>query len=379
MKYLLLTLFFSINMIIVFSQPSLSTIQNDIKKELGTNCLNVIVTGKGSFSEEIENGKKVKFFRITVNANLKTDINGVNRLMKGAAVYTMFGNNYQFRKYNTASGEYTGLTAPNVTEIKSFIMSLSDFALGSLANNIIELESIELDNTNPKWHTLQSVSIKALYTYWQKKSDFELEKLKVPFELRLYRKDGDSPWHQASLIKPNAADDNRKTVIIGTKKYNHEKTIIEKSMQKQSENNFNNLPTVTIPNYTNIKDIAIWVNNLLIEGDIGKAEKMFLSLIHPSQKNSAGLLNAFASNLVDKMKNSLNNDFSRYNKQYCSNLSVKELNKQTIEWWNKDRSKFCRLSVQIEQSKWYISDLSINLWQSFNAKNAEMTMNTKCN
>ena len=105
---------------------------------------------------------------------------------------------------------------------------------------------------------------------------------------------------------------------------------------------------------------------------------MFLLLIHPSQKNSAGLLNAYAADLLTKMKMAVQNDFSTYNKQYCPTIDVKEKTVQTIEWWNKDKTKSSRLSVQQDKGKWFIADLSINIWQNFNPAQTEKTMNTIC-
>lgn len=363
---------------VLSGQPGVSQIQADVKKEMGGNCIEVKITGKGGITKEFENGVWIQYHRTPVNAILRTEMSGVTRLMKGAAVYTVNGNKYHFKKYNTASGEYLGLKAPDVAEIKKFISSLPDLALGSRANQIIDIVSYDIDNSLPVWHTLQSVSIKATYVYWQKKSDFEQEQMRVPFELRLYKKDGHNSWSEASLMTPDAASDPRKIEKLGTKKYNGEKTLLEKGMQKINDQKFNSLPEVSIPPYTSTKDMAMWINKLLMEGDAGKAEKMFLMLTPASQKNNAGMLHPFAAGLLDKIKTALTNNYSTYKQQYCSTLMIKESSANSIEWWNKDKTKFSRMVVQQDAGTWYITDLSINLWQSFNARNAEMTIKTEC-
>lgn len=367
-----------IEMFTLKAQPSNATIVTNVKSELGQNCTQVTITGTGKTVKEYEDGAWINYFRIPVNAILKTDMQGVTRLMKGAAVYTVNGSAYQFKKYNTASGEYIGLKTPNEAEIKKQIYALPDLALGGRANNITEVESISINTKDATWHTLLSVSVKADYVYWYKKSNTVLEQISEPFELRLYRKDVNSSWHQASCITPNAANDSRKKQVLSTKPYVNQKTILEKNSLQQTERNFQQLPDVDLPAFNNVQDVAVWLNNLLVQGNAGKSEKMFLLLIHPSQKNSAGLLNAYAADLLTKMKMAVQNDFSTYNKQYCPTIDVKEKTVQTIEWWNKDKTKSSRLSVQQDKGKWFIADLSINIWQNFNPAQTEKTMNTIC-
>ncbi len=90
------------------------------------------------------------------------------------------------------------------------------------------------------------------------------------------------------------------------------------------------------------------------------------------------MLHPFAAGLLDKIKTALTNNYSTYKQQYCSTLMIKESSANSIEWWNKDKTKFSRMVVQQDAGTWYITDLSINLWQSFNARNAEMTIKTEC-
>jgi len=367
-----------IEMFTLKAQPSNATIVVNVKSELGQNCTQVTITGTGKTVKEYEDGVWVNYFRIPVNAILKTDMQGVTRLMKGAAVYTVNGSAYQFKKYNTASGEYIGLKTPNEAEIKKQIYALPDLALGGRVNNITDVESISINTKDATWHTLLSVSVKADYVYWYKKSNTVLEQVSEPFELRLYRKDVNSSWYQATCINPNAANDSRKKQVLSTKPYVNQKTILEKNSLQQTDRNFQQLPDVDLPAFNNVQDVAVWLNNLLVEGNAGKSEKMFLLLIHPSQKNGAGFLNAYAADLLTKMKMAVQNDFSTYNKQYCPTIDVKEKTVQTIEWWNKDKTKSSRLSVQQDKGKWFIADLSINIWQNFNPAQTEKTMNTIC-
>lgn len=363
---------------VLSGQPGVGQIQADVKKEMGANCTEVKITGKGGITKEFENGVWIQYYRIPVNAILRTEMVGVTRLMKGAAVYTVNGNQYHFKKYNTATGEYLGLKAPDAAEIKTFISSLPDLGLGSRANQVIDVVSFDIDNSMPVWHTLLSVSVKASYVYWQKKSDFEQEQMRVPFDLRLHKKEGQNGWSEATLINPDAASDPRKTEKLGTKKYNGEKTLMEKGMQKINDQKFNSLPDVNIPPYTSTKDMANWIHKLLLEGDAGKAEKMFLLLTPASQKNNAGMLHPYAAGLLEKIKTALTNNYSTYNQQYCTELQIKESSPNSVEWWNKDKTKFSRMVIQQDAGRWYITDLSINLWQSFNARNATQTSNTVC-
>lgn len=360
------------------AQPSHTTIQADIKQQMGANCTLVTVTGTGKTVKEYDNGAWVNYFRVPVNAVLKTDMQGVTRLMKGAAVYSVNGGRYHFVKYNTGTGEYIGLQQPAASEIVKLINTLPDMAMGGLANIVTEVENISIDESSATWHTLLSVSVKCTYTYWYKTSNTTLQKVKAPFDIRLYRKTENSAWHQASLIKPNAASDSRKEQLQETKNNQHAQSILEQSMQRKAALYLQSLPDVQLQAFNNAADAAEQLNRLLYEGDAGKAEKALLLWIHPSQKNSAGMLNGYAESLLSKLKQAASNDFSSYKDQYCQQLNIKEKNTQSIEWWNKDKTKFSRLSVQQQNGSWYITDASINLWQSFNAVNAQKTGSSTC-
>jgi hypothetical protein len=345
---------------------------------MGANCTQVTVTGTGKTVKEFENGVWTNYFRVPVNAVLKTDMPGVTRLMKGAAVYTVQGSNYQFVKYNTGTGEYVGIKAPDEAAIKKLIYALPDLALGGRANSITQVDQISLQPETATWHTLLSVTIKCSYTYWYIKNNTTQEQVQEPFDLKLFRKDAQAPWHAATLLTPNAASDARRKQVLNTKPYRHEKTTLEKNYAQQALEHEQSLPTVSVPSGSDIQTFAAWFHQLLLEGNAGKTEKAFMTLIHPNQKNNAGMLSSYAADLLNKIKLATKNDFSSYKDQYCTNFQVKEKTGQSIEWWNKDRTKFSRILAEQKNGQWIITDCSIQIWQSFNPTQAQKTASSNC-
>lgn len=75
---------------VLSGQPGVSQIQADVKKEMGGNCIEVKITGKGGITKEFENGVWIQYHRTPVNAILRTEMAGVTMLMKGAAVYSQW-------------------------------------------------------------------------------------------------------------------------------------------------------------------------------------------------------------------------------------------------------------------------------------------------
>jgi hypothetical protein len=368
---------------ILHAQPSTATVKSDITKEMGENCTRVDVTGRGSTAREWVNNAWVTYYRIPVNATLKTELAGVTRLFKGAAWYDVNGATYRFKKYNPGTAEYLGMPPLDTAPVRTFLESLGDYGLGGLANIITEVHQLDIRNTPATWHTLNSVSIPVDLTYTKLRSNTQLEKIKEPFEMRLYREEATSKWNNVAWLVPNSATDSRRKASLGittvsATQMSQIKTLFAQKMSLQATQQFNQLPDVAIPAFSNMSDVASWMNTLLQQGSAEKAEKAFLTLIYPTQRNNAGILSGYASDLLTKLKTATKNDFSSYNDQYCNSINIKVQSAQAIEWWNKDRTKFSRMAVQVENGKWYITDLSINLWQSFNAANARKTADSPC-
>jgi hypothetical protein len=368
---------------VAYSQPSTATIKADIQKDMGPNCSKVEIIGSGSTKKEFVNGVWVTYYRIPVHATLKTEMNNVTRLMKGAAWYSVNGNTYSFKKYNPGTGEYIGLPAPDVTAIKTFVSSLPDYGLGGLANIVTEVNELEIRNTPAVWHTLLSVSVPADITYVFRKNNTQLEKVKEPYDIRLYRLAVNSSWNSVTFIKPNPETDSRSKISLGVEtiseyKMSQIKTLVEKNLSGQNENHKNSLPEVTIPTLENTKQLAEWLNSVFIEENPEKAEKLLLQLLYRNHFNNAGLLNPDALQMMQNLKNAVKNDFSSYKKQYCTSVKIKEQTANSVEWWNKDKTKSSRCSTVNENGRWFITELRVGLWDFHFEKYAIKTSDTVC-
>ncbi len=355
----------------------------DIKNELGPNCTQVTVVKQGTTEKEWVNNTWVYYHRVPVHITLQTEMQGVTRQLKGNAWYEVNGSVYTFKKYNPGTATYVGLPHPDTDTIRKFIVSLPDYGMGGKANTMTEVHEFYFHENPITWHTLLSVSIPVDVVYTYKKNNTTLEKVKEPFEVRLYRDQVNSAWNQVSFITPDAASDSRKKEILGTEnksdyQMSQIKTVLEKGLMQQSEAHFKSLPDVDIPNFQNMQDFVVWINQVLREENQGKAEKLLLKLWHPSQFNPVGQLYPDAQQMMDLLKKAVQNDFSTYADQYCETLRVKSQTNQTVEWWNKDQSKSCRCSILQENGKWYITELRIYIWESFMPVKAQQTTQTNC-
>lgn len=383
MRKVFLSTLFVFASALLFSQPASSVIKADIMKEMGPNCTTVELKGAGTTAKEYVDGAWSVFYRVPVHATLKTEMNGVTRLMKGSAWYAVNGNSYNFKKYNPGTAEYVGFPAPDVAEIKAFIMSLPDYGLGGTANRITEVNEMDIRNTPAQWHTLLSVSVPADVTYTYKKNNTQLEKVKEPFMLRLYRTDANAKWNRASFMTPDQSGDDRRKVVLGTEtiseyKMNQIKTILEKNMMVQNQNHMNSLPEVSIPVINNTTELANWLNSVFMEQNPEKAEKILLQLLYKSHYNSAGSLNPEAQQMMLTLKSAVKNDFSSYKDQYCTRVNIKEQTASSVEWWNKDKSKSCRCATTNENGRWFITELRVGVWDFHFSKYAEKTAAAKC-
>lgn len=368
-----------------YSQPSVATIQKDVKFDLGANCLSIKVVGAGATSTEYVNGEYSTFYRVSVSAILKTDMPGVTKIAKGAAKYSCSGGKYTFSQYAPGTVEYEGLAAPDTSTIRALVVSMSDYGL-TQATFLDEVISFSfLKSPEPLWHTLLSVSVPVSLVFTRRIAGARLETVKRPYLLRLYRKSANEPWKNVAWTTAdyrmyNIKEESLSMETVGEYKLSKMTYWVEKSRMKEAEKIADARPNVEIPPVNNMKDVFKWYHALLMEGDYTKVEAAIIQLLHPDLIDSrTKLLDANAVLMLDRMKKVLTNDFSTYKKQYCSTPVLFEVDDTEISWWNKDKSQKSSIKIKKENDRWYIYNVASYLWTFYNEAQANATMNTVCN
>ena len=384
MRSLLTVSFFLFSAFVSFCQPSATTVQADIKKDLGTNVISVTVLGPGKTSTEYVNGGYSTFYRVSLNVKLKTDMPGVTKLLQGAAKYNAGGGRYSFVQYAPGISQYIGLSAPDTAKIRELILSMPDYGLGMYTNSITEVVSFSFPGNTPAlWHTLESVSIPATLITKQKTNNVTIETIKKPYELRLHRI-GTGAWTKVSWNTPDSRSDNRRTESLGIEtvgEYTMSKipTLMEKIQKAEGAKQAANRPKVDIPQINTMTDLMKWYHGLLMEGDYAKVEAVTLQLLHRDHFDpKTNLLEGNSQIKLEYIKKALTNDFSVYSKQNCPNPQVMNKSATDISWWNKDKSKASTLEIVNENGRWFFKDIQIYVWDYHMEKRAEETMNTPC-
>lgn len=385
MRTIILIFFISFFQFKSYCQPSAAIVQKDVKNDLGPNCLSVKVVGTGKISTEYVNGGYSTFYRVGVNAVLKTDIPGVTKIATGAAKYGYArGSKYTYSQYAPGSVEYLGLPAPDTSKIRMLILSMADYGLNeaTFLNDVVSFNFLKTPEA--LWHNLESVSVPVDLVFTRKKTSTQLETVKRPYLLRLYRKTANESWTSVAWTTPDYRVDIRREESLGvetTGEYKMSKITnwLEKSRIKEAEKAAAARPKVEIPTMKNVKDVFTWYHGLLMEGDYAKVEAVTLQLLHPVNVDSrTNILNGIGESIMFNIKKALTNDYSTYNKQNCPNPLLEGVSDTEISWWNKDKSKITTITIKNENNRWYLYDVAVSVWDFYSEARAKATMNAAC-
>ena len=385
MRYLISTATFFCSLASV-GQPSAGTVQADLKKEFGADCITVSTLGSGSTSTDYVNGGYSTFYRVPVSVKLKTDLPGVTKLLKGAAKYGHGGGNkYFFKQYAPGTTEYLGLPSPDTAQIRAFVHTMPDYGLEGTAAVIVDVVGMRFHAAPaPLCHSLLSVSLPVDVIYTQKESSTSLETVKQPYLLRLYRKSANSAWDGVAWTTPDYRSDGRRKESLGVEQigeYKMSKTLslMEKAKVKAAEKEAASRPKVDVPAINSMQDLLSWYHGLLMEGDYAKVEAVTLQLFSPENFDSKiRLLDGNGAIQLDNIKKALTNDFSTYRQQYCATPLVMNSDKTGISWWNKDKSKASSITIKTENGRWYIAKVNVYIWDFYSEQRARNTMEAPC-
>lgn len=386
MRSILVLTMFVLQATVCVCQPSASKVIADVKKDFGANCLSVTVESAGTTSTESVNGGLSSFYRVTVKVKLKTELPGMTKLLSGAAQYgSGGGSNYFYKQFAPGNSEYIGLPKPDTAAVRSFIFSLPDYGLEGYASVFLEVKSISFNSPFPPiWHTLESVSIPAEMIYTTKANNTTIQTIRQPFALRLYRKTAAGPWESAGWGSTQWDADKRLKEVISTQvmgEYTASQltTVKQRAEIRAADLKTSAMPKIDIPTMNSVAAIEQWYHGLLMEGNYEKLEAVTTQLMHPFNFDPVTkLMNYNGTDMLDRIKKAVNNDYSVYNKQYCSSPVVSGSDANSISWWNKDKSMSSSIDIKQENGRWYLYKVEINTWDYNWQSRAQTTMNTVC-
>lgn len=202
----------------LIAQPNSKVVEADLRRTF-SGVLSIQV-GRGSIKTEMEQGVWVTSCRVPVTVITETTMKNVQREYRGAAVYTVSGNQYLFRKYNPATGKYIGLPALNEQQVLNWILQnypKTPELFLPMRGQEIAVHEISIEPESQTWNTMISVSLRAWITYsWV--NGYSLFKTRKPYELRLFRQTAsDSVWKQLAWIPATVSNgDQRKEEVLET-------------------------------------------------------------------------------------------------------------------------------------------------------------------
>lgn len=253
------------------------------------------------------------------------DIEGVDLVVVGDAVYQLYGSNYRYWKFRVISNEYLGIDNPTEEEILAVLNTdLEKFVTNYWYNRIVgELGPIRLaDEPTWFWHKPTSVSFMMTTTFSAKTSDLDVAAVEQDYEVRFYRDDYRGPWtHFIST--------NREQRVRSTQRYSADEVRAMPSLasvhyEQQAQAALASLPQVEVPAFERGVDLVIHTHNLLRHGSAEEFEAFLMQVLAPHYfiEGSSVQLNQRGADAINHNIERAYNKRGTYAQQYCQEVGV---------------------------------------------------------
>lgn len=381
MKEVMFVFCFAVSAFFTFGQPSTERIKADLKKEF-PNAISITVKGTGNTVKEFEDKVQKTIHRRSVEVLVPTNNKhypNVKMNLIGGVKYYVNGSSYSFARYSPSTEELIGMPDPDRNELMQFVNEnvTEIFRLGQ-RNQIIGIPGEFEIKANEKfvWKSFDRIEFNAWVTYERFINDIgDAEKVTEAFLIRMYR-DDNGPWNRINAGNPTVENGKQ---IISTKKYSASEraTIRTFEMLMQTEladKVWSNLAPLTLPSFNDIYGVMEFVHGVFMEGDAKKTESLLYNMlasfhfVAPDFK----VLSRDGQELIPSVMNKVATGEFLYKNQYCPMPEVKEVGNGSIDYWNKDKSAYTRLSIGQENGKWKLGGITIYMITDLNkAKTVE--------
>ncbi len=252
------------------------------------------------------------------------DIEGVDLVVVGDAVYQLYGSNYKYWKFRVASNEYLGIDNPTEEEILAILNQDLGKFLGFWYNRIVgDVREIRLaDEPTWFWHKPTSVSFLMTTAYDAKTSDLDVASVEQDYEVRFYRDDYQGPWL-------NFISTNREQRVLSTQRYSADEvrampTLASVNNEQQAQAALASLPQVEVPAFERGIDLIIHTHNLLRTVTAEEFEAYLMQVLAPHYfiEGSTVQLNQRGADVINQNVERAFKKRGTYAQQYCREAGV---------------------------------------------------------
>lgn len=345
------------------AQPSDATILAQLKSGNNPNLISMKIPGKGTITEELDNGVERTMYRSAYTANLKTEWPGVTRTYRSLIVYEKIGGSWKFIQKNVGQSTYEGLENPSLSVIQGFSKSDPDFFVGaSRAHEVVGgITDVRLSDDVDWFYTdPNKVEFGLQMKFTIKGIGGEPHTLDVDakYRMTLRREKISAPWTIGFNAGSHKSQVVLKTTPMSKELFNSLITIHIAGIQARNKESLAGLPEVVIPSYKNHSEMLRHVLDLIKKVD----EKTLEAYLRKtwSRNHFDDILPTLITDRSESTLKRLIVAMPLYENQYCSKplLSHNSLNKTT--WYNKSNSKQATLETKdLGNGKREIINLSI--------------------
>lgn len=339
----------------IFAQPSDATVKT---KALSDGSTFVEFVGEGRVHNSLT---EIWYVRVVVTKKA-SEVEGVDRISGKEYSYTKSGGSWKYQKTSIWYTEYEGIPNPTEAEAVAFVKTdIQEFLGGSYTDVVGEVESIALaEEPRWQWVSMTSVSFNMNAVYNLKVSSTELSKVKQDYKVTFNSNEVKGQW--TAFRTSNIG--RRET--ISTETYTADElraipTLNEVLYEKEVQASFDALPKVDIPIFSNEREMIMYTHKMLRELSREEMNYYLVKTAAPSNfyENSEIALNQSGQGLVNGALEEAFQDKTSYATQFCEHPSIKHVQDNMMELWNKEESRHCRIAVQKIDGIYKISALSI--------------------
>lgn len=355
-----------------FAQPSDAQIKSRVLNH-GAKSVEFYGTGK------VHNTLTETYYIRSFVASYATEYPGVTQKVSTEYKYNKNGGSWSFTKEFIVEVVYDGIPNPTEEELLSMINSdKKEFLGGSYTDIVGEVESIKLaQEPHWMWHSVSSVSVDMEAIYSKKMSSTEISKVKQIHTVRLYSDGFKQPWNKFKGSKKGYPE------IISTQTYSAEeirnmKTLYDIELDNEAEAIMSGLPTITIPEFRNTKEVIVHTFKMLREATHDEFKSYLYEMLSSDffHGEQSKVLNSYGERLFEDMEPIFNPN-TAFKDQYCEHPKVKTDGETSMEFWNKAMDRYTRINVKKHNGSFKITAISAYVFVKSEDANRLRSMGTE--
>jgi ribosomal protein L21E len=342
----------------LFAQiPSDVEVLQKIKDRYSGGKTPTIKLGGSSNTKEFEGAKWHYYYwrHYTIRAKAKDSQTALEQ--SGSVVYEKVGNQYIFDNYATGETNLSGMKVPDKGVVEKYLNThLKEFFISNYGSILAEKPKISVvAGTTYKWKATEGcVSFITKVIYKKKVSYTEIETAEHYFETSLFREpliDESAAWNRVL-----ADEIESKKKVISKKKYPASEIDAMKSLQEIEEESsaaavISSLPYVEdAPVFESDKQLFYYIHDRLMASAPQKAKAHLYKVLASSNFQSGSILKQYVQEWADKLIGNLKS----YQYTFCQYPKVKDEQNGMIYFYNKDKSRFVRMTAEEENNTWKI-------------------------